>query len=783
VLARLVDNVTLGVEGSTRRVNVSHEVFACNCIPLMHALLSDSALLARVFRILDQPNPLNARLAGYFSSLLALLPRHDAARVLLMASGYAVDDVPTRDGGAKQLDSRKRTGGPEDATEPAAKHAMPQGLLPRFVRHLDSYSVASAMTTLIHEAAGLQPGKSEVRDACRELWLGGRGCAQLVLAHMTQSQDQDVHNNAADVLSELLNAAAKAPEPSEWAPHLINDAVEIVVANPAPSLANALVRVLLQVVIAHTGSPAAGHAAIVSRELQSIVAQLPALCTVLKADSAAELIETQWGGRIRPLGMTRLLLAELVGSLIVSGLVSGVIADCAEDPLGLLVGLFFEYEWNNALHSVVERVVRAILTGERPRDEVTAAAAAAAAMMAGGAEATLVQTDDEAIRVRRLELRAWTKQALAPLCDVLLERCRLCERVMEAYAASTAAKQATRRRSEGDVAVDRASTLRKAYMGYVHSMSNALRQSGLCDGVAGWPEFVAGELAAANAHIATPLGGGKPSLDRPSAAGGGLMAGSPGGHHLGSLGMFSMQGRGAGWGNEADDDDDDDEDEYDDDQDEESIMRKYGLHKDPHTGELVFLAAPTAASVPKPVDPPLIGDDDDDDDNDDDDNEEEENEAASPDQRGDGGGGNHAQREEDDEEEEADWIADFSSKPAAVPAANESTTAAAAATSRPVPNKGGWADGAFASPEQKVAHLAWDLSPEKFPDAADAADSPDSESSREGRAVTGPGWEHLDLQNDEHKPPAAVASAMPPPDFISSSVGSSSGWVADFDDE
>jgi len=143
--------------------------------------------------------------------------------------------------------------------------------------------------------------------------------------------------------------------------------------------------------------------------------------------------------------MTRLLLAELLGSLIVSGLVSNQIVECEANPLGILVNLFFEYEWNNALHSVVERVIRAILTGERPRDDSSVVDAS----KAGAAH------DEEATLKRKQELRAWTKAALEPLNGVLLQNCRLADRVIEAYQTNMSAREAADRREQGDLSVDK----------------------------------------------------------------------------------------------------------------------------------------------------------------------------------------------------------------------------------------------------------------------------------------------------------------------------------------
>jgi len=61
-------------------------------------------------------------------------------------------------------------------------------------------------------------------------------------------------------------------------------------------------------------------------------------------------------------------------------------------------------------------------------------------------------------------------------------------------------------------------------------------------------------------------------------------------------------------------------------------------------------------------------------------------------------------------------------------------------------------------------------------------DSPDSDSGfKEGRVVLGPGWDLLDLQQlDDKKKPAPAATEEP---GLSTSVGSSSGWVAEFEDE
>jgi hypothetical protein len=154
VLGQLIAYATLGTAPSPKLCNVAHEVLSCDCTAIMHFLVHSDDLLARVFAILDQPSPLGARQAGYFNSLLTLLVHRDAGRVLRMASSRTAAPWVAAATIGKQVDSLKRTGGPEVAFEPQAKVAAnPHGFLPKFLKHMDTYSVASAMTVLVHEGA------------------------------------------------------------------------------------------------------------------------------------------------------------------------------------------------------------------------------------------------------------------------------------------------------------------------------------------------------------------------------------------------------------------------------------------------------------------------------------------------------------------------------------------------------------------------------------------------------------------------------------------------------
>ena len=104
------------------------------------------------------------------------------------------------------------------------------------------------------------------------------------------------------------------------------------------------------------------------RELAPVLKALPQLCTCLRDGSqgmAPELtmLHTQWGGEIQRLGMRRLLIAELFGTLIQSQIPAVVkaVADCTENALGACLDLFFEFEWNNLLHGVVERMLHVVI--------------------------------------------------------------------------------------------------------------------------------------------------------------------------------------------------------------------------------------------------------------------------------------------------------------------------------------------------------------------------------------------------------------------------------------
>ncbi len=91
--------------------------------------------------------------------------------------------------------------------------------------------------------------------------------------------------------------------------------------------------------------------------LQVIVSRLPALQELLARDG--EVQPTTLGPRI-PLGFTRLRVVQFCVPLFFTNRACVDEALSASGLLGVVLDLFFKYEWNNFLHHRVESLVASL---------------------------------------------------------------------------------------------------------------------------------------------------------------------------------------------------------------------------------------------------------------------------------------------------------------------------------------------------------------------------------------------------------------------------------------
>ena len=565
------------------------------------------------------------------------------------------------------------------------------GLVPAFLRHVDSYSIACAFMVLLQAAAeqadiaqdptlsrsiqsmhisadlktpkpSISAEESELMRA-RRLWTGGFGTASAVLAVLREKSDPYSHSNAADLLSELYRRAAGAKKlfveslqmaslhvvddeqqapfamnedeflarqqeltfadlkdfvspvgsPSaevpgeDWTLTGIDELCNLIIASKdLNSATDAATRVLSAVVIAYT-QPFSGGDLFSSKkeccpEIERLVKRLPELVAKLTPEGDEQLLDTQWGGRIARLGMGRLLLVEVISHLILCGhkAVAKEMAYMDCDPVKALLDMFFKFEWNNVLHSIVERTIRAILQGNTPTVKSISAL-------------PFKDNQEQQLNTQKAEKeRVSTVDALLPLQKSLfVSQPSLIERILDAYDSNAAAVRVveeryvqTRQANDGGLngesgtsGTRSAQSGQKGYMGHLRNIANACaevidaqNQNGgaIIDALSEelkqrWFDFVNGKLAECNQIVSKPLGGG-PHMKKDPFQPSPVLASfsSPfgtGENFFSAKSKFGTErSRNLDFDLEPDLEDDDDDDEGED-EDPGEIMRRYNERK------------------------------------------------------------------------------------------------------------------------------------------------------------------------------------------------------------
>src|SRR5690606_16774677 len=138
------------------------------------------------------------------------------------------------------------------------------------------------------------------------------------------------------------------------------------------------------------------------------------------------------------------------------------------DPVTALLDLFFKFEWNNVLHSIVERTVKAILLGE------TNTVRAIRAIQEKDAQVK------EANNAKAQQEQEATVQALMPLQKALfMSSPNLIARILDAYDSNAAAVRVVEERyvqtsTGGTVKADDGPRHgQKGYMGHLRNIANA----------------------------------------------------------------------------------------------------------------------------------------------------------------------------------------------------------------------------------------------------------------------------------------------------------------------
>ncbi len=620
-------------ERMTKFPFVACEILCCNLTALIEPLVKSPELLEQYFSILDQPGPLDTRLSGYFFKVLSVLLRR-APEKMLWFSVY------------KNLNIS------EQGCKAGSIGGVGVGwLMPLLLRHIDSYSIMCCFKLMLQAASdgvgeeqddeenddhddymgygdgdhlgGVQVGdldgkdedglseeeRNKLLEPVQAIWLGGSGAAKAILMALADSNNSDSHNNAAELLADMIQRAAMArvlhqegaqesreklqqqhhPKEEgdggeatqegnktdvlptfrgfvlhdagqgpgaaaamiesgcEWMLSLVENLLSVALfdsAQPAVSstdktsgpevfvstvergsAAVAALQVLIHLVSSfalerwtnperlcapeeHEGVLAMCVTSMEKHEqlppeLDMIIKRLPDFVRCLDDSTNATMFLVDKEAHSKQvLGMHRLKIVELICMLVHTRYPEalGAIAAAETCPLDKCLELFFQFEWNNCLHVVIERALQFCLLGGVSEDSIGFSMEGMQGhdgqnehnfhtlgqpqdMKEDGNDADSVRADEK-IRMHQDEIAFEQKAAnlaLLPLQRCLFEHCLLVSRLLKAYEENTQCMIETEEfgklveaKSENLIRPDLRTSGQKGYMGHCHRIVNTI---------------------------------------------------------------------------------------------------------------------------------------------------------------------------------------------------------------------------------------------------------------------------------------------------------------------
>uniref|UniRef100_A0A7S2R7Q7 Uncharacterized protein n=1 Tax=Mucochytrium quahogii TaxID=96639 RepID=A0A7S2R7Q7_9STRA len=584
---------------------VACEMICCNLTPIIQVMVDSPQLLKKFFSVLDKPAPLDPRISGYFYKILSILLRRAPEKMLWFSIFQNVDIS-------------------ENGMESGTKGVG--WLMPKFLSHIDSYSMMCCFKSFLQVAAddagigedqdedeeqlggsygqsdndrnyeqmGDLDGRCQFKSTqdedawnsllrvVRSIWLGGSGAALAVLDTLAASTNSDCHNNAAELLADMIQRAAMArfslqeedveienlvdesagnhilpkfkglvlsdkgvgahaetamvESGVEWTLTLCQQLLSVALfeggnsdcAEPAcsgdptsevsrnvenGSAAVAALQVLTHLVSAfelerwatpgdvmNVQQPLAHMTSMEKHgelpvEITVILDRLPSLAKCLTPDEQVRLLHMTPEYAQDYLGVYRLKIVELICMLVHTKYPDAIerVASCEENPLGLCIELFFKFEWNNCLHSVVERTLQFIFLGGVSEEslgfETDDGNEDAVGALFGQAESSAdaendAEKNEQQIKLRQEEIsreQHAANLALLPLQNCVLKRCDIISKLLDAYKANGQAVTETEQywsAVEGRTVSSLPQGIRKSgplgYMGFCHRLVNTI---------------------------------------------------------------------------------------------------------------------------------------------------------------------------------------------------------------------------------------------------------------------------------------------------------------------
>jgi serine/threonine-protein phosphatase 6 regulatory subunit 3 len=328
------------------------EVICCDISEIIDTLVeaNDGALIDQLFSLLKLDAPLDARLAGYFEKVVALLLQRKTLQMITYINKGGTD------------------------------------LFALFVKHIDSFSILELVRRILQPvfSDGMDDGGMYGMEQEDEIvfptvvWHKEQAVITLLLESLDPKGDSDVHKHAAEVLIHILITAKQANEESSLlhAFETADNALSLVSLSlpngdvsdvSSSSLIGALYVLETLLSCNHISdltnmegeekeTEANGADGETPEVFKALLGRIPMIARYLEGGDEP-VMKSQYKTEGKSLGMRRLKLVELVVILIQTRQDEVDAELISARVLPLCVGLFFEFEWSNMLHSLVEAII------------------------------------------------------------------------------------------------------------------------------------------------------------------------------------------------------------------------------------------------------------------------------------------------------------------------------------------------------------------------------------------------------------------------------------------
>ncbi|RKP09045.1 SIT4 phosphatase-associated protein-domain-containing protein [Thamnocephalis sphaerospora] len=347
---------------------VASEVIACEIWSICELIVENRAIMNNFWSFLSRPAPLNPLQASYFSKVMGVLLQKKTVEVLAFIKGQP-------------------------------------NVLDRFLEHMATSAVMDLLLKII-SMEEIPDGQGIVE------WLNQQGLMSALIGRMDPNNDPDVHATAAQVLLDIItiSQSSNPEQPSIGTNSLIRELksaacvtrlVDYMLDPKAPNSTSTLVNgvaIFIELIrrnyndLEEEEDVTAPPPVDLSDLICVLIERLPEFKQLLMSPkSVSDAVDTTMGRRV-PLGFERLRVCELFAELLHlsnMGLLNSLLASdtdsAAAQPaaksethpisvgaalklkfietgvLSTCLDLFFDFPWNNFLHTVVYDMVHQVL--------------------------------------------------------------------------------------------------------------------------------------------------------------------------------------------------------------------------------------------------------------------------------------------------------------------------------------------------------------------------------------------------------------------------------------